>query len=304
MSNVVYQYVTDRIIAKLETGTIPWVKPWNDAKYEAAYNAGSGRCYTGINALLLDEGGYMTIKQINERGWKVRKGARSHMVTFWKFTEVEDKDGNKDTVPLLRYYNVFHESDIEGYEKPARVKKEEEKPGLQFTPHEAAHNTSARYLIGDNIPYHEGGNAAYYTHFPVHSITMPKKANFKSVEHYYATLFHEMGHSTMHGLKRDRPSRGKEEGIAELCSAYLMRHFHMSNEGLLDNTAEYISGWIRELRNDPRLIVTTAGKAQKAMEYILDVAERTEYADICPLDVEERPEAEKAASPAAFDEEA
>jgi antirestriction protein ArdC/DNA polymerase III sliding clamp (beta) subunit (PCNA family) len=299
MSNQVYQYVTDRIIAKLEAGTIPWVKPWNDAKYEAAYNAESGHVYKGINALLLDDGGYMTFNQINEAGYKLKKGAKSHMVTFWKFSKETDTQGNETgkTIPFLRYYKVFHESDIEGYEKKAR--KEVKNP-LNFTPDENAHNIASRYLIGDCIPYHEGGNSAHYTHYPVHSITMPKKIHFKSIESYYAVLFHEMGHSTRHGLQRVGLSYGKEEGVAELCSAYLMKYFGLSNEGLIDNAADYIKGWVKELKADPRLIVTTAGRAEKAMEYILAVAEKTAYADICPLDVEDSEE-QKAASPVVVD---
>ena len=50
-----YQEVTDRIIAELEAGSVPWVKPWNDAQAGIGLpkNAATGRLYSGINILIL-----------------------------------------------------------------------------------------------------------------------------------------------------------------------------------------------------------------------------------------------------------
>lgn len=299
MSKKVYDIVNEKIIEKLQQGTIPWVKPWNDASFEAAHNAVSGRCYTGINRLLLDDGGYLTYRQIQGAGAKLKAGAKSKLVTFWKISKEVDTAGNETgkTIPFLRYYKVFSLKDVEGF-----TPKQKDIEGLDFIPEVHADNVANCYMIGEGITYHEGGNEAYYT--PArHSVTMPKKKHFKSVESFYATLFHELGHSTMKSLNRSHTGygmRGHEEGVAELCSAYMMQHLRLSNEGLIDNTAEYISGWIKRLKKDPRAIIKIAGAAEKAMQHILDVAVDTPIGDIEPLDVEPA-ELEKVASPVVVD---
>ena len=295
MSMSVYEIVTERIIEKLQAGRIPWVKPWNNVKWEGPHNAETGRGYTGINRLLLDDGGYMTFKQIQKAGYTLRKGSKSQIVTYWKFFNQEDSDGN-DTgkkSAMMRYYRVFSVNDIEGY-----VKKDKPhvKAEIEFIPVEVAHSIANRYILGDSITYREGGDAAFYVQGQ-HSITMPRKVHFKTIEGFYDVLFHEIGHSTAKGCARAMGSYAREEGVAELCSAYMMQHVGLSNEGLIENSAAYIDSWISQLRKDPKHIVSIASKAEKAMQYILEIAEKTEYGDIAPLEAVDVPDDEKAASP-------
>jgi antirestriction protein ArdC len=46
-----YQEITDKIVAELETGRVPWVQPWRTAAASAPLampkNASTGRCYSG-----------------------------------------------------------------------------------------------------------------------------------------------------------------------------------------------------------------------------------------------------------------
>src|SRR5919106_2791365 len=100
MSNRVYEIVTEKILAALESGTAPWHKPW---KAGIPRNAISNRPYSGVNALLLGMAPYsdprwLTMKQANEKGGKVRKGERSTLVIFWKQNPIKAEDESGDEI--------------------------------------------------------------------------------------------------------------------------------------------------------------------------------------------------------------
>ncbi len=108
---------------------------------------------------------------------------------------------------------------------------------------------------------------------------MPEQWRFKGVEEYYATLFHELGHSTGHPrrLKRHENDRhlafgstaySKEELVAEMGAAFLCGMCEIANR-TIENSAAYIQGWLRKLRSDKKLVVQAAAQAQKASDYIL-----------------------------------
>ena len=103
MTKIVYEIVTNKIIEKLEQGTVPWQKPWVNGN--SAVNWKTQKQYRGINTMLLDPGEYVTFKQAQEANAKIKKGAKSEIVVFWKWIETENKDtGKEEKVPLLRYY--------------------------------------------------------------------------------------------------------------------------------------------------------------------------------------------------------
>lgn len=109
-----YQQITDRIIAELEKGKIPWHKPWNYSS--GAISRATGRPYSLLNQLLLQKPGeYVTFKQAVEEGHPVKKGEKASAVFFFKFIDAEDKEtGEKKQIPLLKYYSVFHISQCDG----------------------------------------------------------------------------------------------------------------------------------------------------------------------------------------------
>ncbi len=120
MSKSIYEMVTDRIINQLEQGVIPWQKPWTGVR-SGAYNRISKKSYSLLNQMLLQhDGEYATFKQWQDLGGHVRKGEKSEIVTFWKIQPVEEEqeDGTKvvKQIPLLRYFNVFHISQVNGVE--------------------------------------------------------------------------------------------------------------------------------------------------------------------------------------------
>lgn len=282
----IYEEITNRIIEQLEQGNIPWHKPWSGLA-SGAYNRVSKKPYSLLNQMLLKhDGEYATYKQWSDLGGKVRKGEKSEIVVFWKILNVEEnKDGKveKKSIPLLKYINVFHVSQVDGIE-PKDIKAVEHKPV------EEAEKIKTDYINREHILIKETvSNEAFYS--PISDyIQVPCKEQYKDVLEFYSTLFHEMVHSTGH---RDRLKRldcsikfasfgsedySKEELIAEIGSAFLMNHIGIESSKTFKNSAAYIQSWLKVLKNDNRFIVSASSKAEKAMKYILgtDIAELVE----------------------------
>ena len=161
----VYEMVTERIISQLEQGVIPWEKPWTGIR-SGAYNRISKKPYSLLNQMLLKhEGEYATFKQWQDLGGHIRKGEKSEIVVFWKIQPVEEEqeDGTKITrqIPLLRYFNVFHISQVDGVEPLP----EEELNNIE--PIEKAENILHDYWTRESITVeHKAGDKAYYSPTP------------------------------------------------------------------------------------------------------------------------------------------
>ena len=276
----VYEMVTERIIAELEKGVIPWEKPWTGVR-SGAYNRVSKRPYSLLNQMLLKHTGeYATYKQWQDLGGQVKKGEKSEIVVFWKIFEAEEtnKDtGEKETkkIPLLRYYNVFHISQVEGVEplKPEQLNDEAE-------PIEEADKIISDYITREHIDFTEcRSNEAYYS--PSNDkVVVPMKEQYKVINEYYSTTFHELTHSTGHKNRLNRLQTGavaafggteysKEELVAEIGSASLMNLLGIETVKTFRNSAAYIQSWLQVLRNDNKFIVSASSKAEKAVNYIL-----------------------------------
>lgn len=283
MSKSVYEMVTDRIIEQLEKGVIPWQKPWTGVR-SGAFNRISKKPYSILNQMLLKfDGEYATFKQWQDLGGHVRKGEKSEIVCFWKIQPIEEEqeDGTKvvKQIPLLRYYNVFHISQVDGIEPL----QEEELNDIE--PIEKAENVLNDYWTRENIMVkHMAGNRAYYS--PTSDmICLPLFEQFTDSNEYYSTAFHESAHSTM---KENRCNRAedrkgklvafgsadysKEELIAEISSATILNIIGIETKGSFTNSAAYIQNWLSVLRNDVKFIVSASSKAEKAVKYILGEA--------------------------------
>lgn len=276
----VYEMVTDRIIAELEKGVIPWEKPWTGVK-SGAYNRVSKRPYSLLNQMLLKHTGeYATYKQWQDLGGQVKKGEKSEIVVFWKIFEAEEtnKDtGEKETkkIPLLRYYNVFHISQVEGVEPLALEQLNDE-----VEPIEEADKIITDYITREHIEFTEcRSNEAYYSPSS-DRVVVPMKEQYKVINEYYSTTFHELTHSTGHKNRLNRLQTGavaafggteysKEELVAEIGSASLMNLLGIETVKTFRNSAAYIQSWLQVLRNDNKFIVSASSKAEKAVNYIL-----------------------------------
>ena len=284
MSKSVYEMVTERIIEQLENGIIPWEKPWTGVR-SGAFNRISKKSYSLLNQMLLKyEGEYATFKQWSELGGHIRKGEKSEIIVFWKVLPVEEvqEDGTKiiKQIPLLKYINVFHISQVEGVEP---LQKEELN---DIEPIEKAESILLDYWTREQITVeHVKGDKAFYS--PMRDlIQLPLFEQFKDANEYYSTAFHESVHSTMKENRCNRAEErkdklvafgsedySKEELVAELGSANLMNIIGIETRKSFRNSSAYIQSWLRVLKNDVKFIVSASSKAEKAVNYILNITE-------------------------------
>lgn len=277
----VYQIVTDRIIEELKKGYIPWQKPWMSMRLQSgAYNRITKRPYSILNQLLLQhEGEYATIRQWNQLGGKIKKGSKAEIVVFWKLQEFQEEKENGEVeekkVPLLRYYRVFHISAVDGV-TPLSRPEPEEVLGI-----EAGDKVIREYADREHVLIREEYTDEAYYSPSRDQIVIPSKQQYKDIHEFYSTAFHEMVHSTGHKTRLDRDmsqnifgSEGysKEELIAEIGSAMLMCTVGIDTKQSFRNSAAYIQGWLRQIQQDERLVVSAAGKAEKAVKYILNIS--------------------------------
>ena len=199
----VYQMVTDRVIEQMQKGIIPWHRPWTGAS-DGAINYVSRKPYSLLNQMLLGrDGEWLTWKQLKERGGSINKGAKAGMVVFFKkfsFIKEEPKvDGTTSreecTVPVLKYYNVFHIDDCTGIES----KLTDGQPASDIEPVEQAEAIIAGYVGREKtlkFQNDQPSNRAFYR--PSDDlVVVPMLTQYAEVEEYYSTTFHELTHSTM-----------------------------------------------------------------------------------------------------------
>lgn len=269
MSKKIYETITNKIIEKLEEGTIPWRMPFEKG---VAVNWVNQKPYRGINVFLLDGGEYATFKQIRDNGGTVKKGEKGHAIVFWKMLDGEDKETGEDKkIPLLKTYTVFKIGEQTKGIEPKRKPIEHEHTSI-----EQAEEILKNYK---NAPrYTDKSGRAFYSP-SADIVNIPPKEDFENINHYYSVLFHEMVHSTGHETRLNRPGivemngfgteqYSKEELIAELGASMLSGIAQIDNS-TLENSASYIQSWLNVLNNDHSLIVNASQLAQKASDHIL-----------------------------------
>ena len=272
----IYAEITNRIVSEMESGLIPWQKPWVASGGCVSY--ATGKPYSLLNQMLLGRPGeYATFKQIQTAGGYVKKGQKASMVVFWKWIEQEDEEtGEKKEIPFLRYYNVFHIDQCEG------LMPKHSKP----LPQTANADQKAESIICDYLKTsgvklnHEQGDRAFYRPSD-DSITLPLLAQFREAAEYYSTAFHEMIHSTGHMSRLNRLEKtaffgteaySKEELVAEIGASALVNVAGLETANSFRNNTAYVQNWLTVLKNDKRFIVSASGKAEKAVNMILGMA--------------------------------
>lgn len=291
----VYTRVTDRIVAELEKGVRPWLKPWN-----AEHAAGritrplrfNGERYNGINILMLwaeaETCGYacpiwMTYQQAKQLGGHVKKGEHGAPVVYAsKFSKTEaGEDGQavEREIPFLKEYTVFNVEQIDELPGHFYQLKQEPKEQMQRVEH------ADRFFANTQASIRTGGTQAFYAQTGDY-VQMPRFECFRDPESYCATLAHELTHWTKHPTRLDRDLGRKkwgdegyamEELVAELGAAFLSADLRITPE-LREDHASYVEHWLKVLKDDKRAIFSAASYASRAVDYLHNLQPQTDAA--------------------------
>lgn len=280
----VYSRVTDRIIADLEQGVRPWLKPWttdNAAEGITRPLRHNGTPYRGINVLLLWGEAmakgcacaiWMTYRQADELGAHVKKGEQGSMVVYAdRFTKTETTDQGEEIeqdIPFMKAYTVFNVEQIEGLPAHYYTTPESKGEPLQLI------DSAERFFAATGATFRHGGNQAFYAPGP-DLIQLPPPEAFNDAESYAATKAHELTHWTAHPTRLARVlgkrfgdnAYAAEELIAELGAAFLCADLGITPEPR-DDHAAYLAHWLKVLREDKRAIFSAAAHAQRAVDYL------------------------------------
>ncbi|MFK4445210.1 antirestriction protein ArdC [Caballeronia udeis] len=280
----IYSRVTDRIIADLQKGVRPWLKPWSVSNAESRITLPvrhNGVPYRGINILLLwgesIANGYrpnrwMTYKQAAELGAHVRKGEHGSLVVYADtFHKVEENDSGEEIerdMPFMKGYTVFNVEQIDGLPEGYQVTPAPTAEPLQLIQH------AESFFAATGATFRHGGNRAFYA--PAQDfIQLPPADAFRDAESYAATKAHELTHWTSHPSRLNRilgkrfgdEAYAAEELIAELGAAFLSADLGIASEVREDHAA-YLASWLKVLIADKRAIFAAAAHAQRAADYL------------------------------------
>jgi antirestriction protein ArdC len=281
-----YQEITDKIIAELEAGRVPWVQPWGTVAAKASLamprNATTQRQYSGINVLILwsaviEHGfsaqNWLTLRQAFGLGGNVRKGEHGTSVVYAdRFVPNEERrraerDGEEPTaIPFLKRFTVFNTEQCENLPPELTTAPAAVPEGL-ILPHAEA------LITATAADFRIGGDRAFYS--TVHDfIQVPRPEAYFEPINWHRTALHELGHWVGHPSRLGRDLSGnfgsalyaKEELIAEMTSAFVC-----ASLGIVPTVrhADYIGSWLEVLREDDRAIVRAASAASKAADYLL-----------------------------------
>jgi antirestriction protein ArdC len=284
MKRDLYAEVSTRIVAELEAGAAPWVKPWSaTAGKNTPCNAVTNRPYSGCNVVLLwmaqtavyRTPRFLTFKQALELGGNVRRGEHGTKVYFVKQLQVHDKgsDDNSATslVPMMRDYTVFNVDHCEDLPESVNAGK----PTRARNP-DARDELADAFLRSTGADIREGHGECYYV--PSRDfISMPAFDSFKGANQFYNVAFHELTHWAGHKSRLDRDLKNRfgahnyaaEELTAELGAAFLCAEFGFDGDV---RNAGYIASWIELLKADKRAFVTACSQASKAADYLRGLA--------------------------------
>ncbi|WP_338438717.1 ArdC family protein [Synechococcus elongatus] len=279
-----FEEVTSRIIALLEQGTKPWVKPWS-VESGGFRNALTGHIYSGCNPLIcaIDSMlfGYQSQQfvgaaQAKQQGWKIRKGSKSTWL-LWGGTASKTEENPETGEEVTRFYSAAKwlqtfnldclDDSESSHKKPPEFSETE---GQQHEPIAAVE----QFIASQKAQITTGGVEAFY--YPTGDrVVVPELSAFSSAESYYATLIHELSHWTGHPSRLDRDQSGRfgsasyafEELIAELGAAFCGDRLGICTD--LENHASYLDHWLEKLRSDKKAFFKAASQARKAADLLL-----------------------------------
>lgn len=293
----IYKSINSQILELLKKGELKWRKAWRDGVKIKGVTYGpqnyvSHNPYKGFNAFainlhnMIKRKNYMyflTLKQIKERGGKLKDGAEGVVVAAYIKSEKETPHPTNPELVNIEIkqgvvsYLVYPLEETIGV-KPIKRRSEVKEDGKDIDDVILKPQT-----IIDNMPkapqIKHGGDRAFYTS-GMDYVQMPLKKAFSKISEYYSTLFHELVHSTGHPKRIGRKFGKKfgdkdyafEELIAELGAAYLCGVSNIEYY-TLDNTAAYLKSWASalssEMKTDKTFFFRAIMAATKASKYII-----------------------------------
>ena len=282
----VHEAITARIVDAIEKGAGDFVMPWHGPALRRPVNAHSKRGYNGVNILSLwitaNERGYdnsewASFKQWLDMGAHVRKGEKGTPIVFYKLLEADNEGAGEGdeprNIPFACASWVFNANQVEGYS----VAKTECASAPTFERLQVVEQ--AIRATGAIIEY--SGTRAFYS-YKTDRITIPEPSRFvgsptsTAQEAFYSTILHELVHHSgaEHRLNREKGKRFAdkpycfEELIAELGAAFLCADLGITNEPRADH-AQYLTPYLKLLKEDTRAIFRAATAASAAAAYVL-----------------------------------
>lgn len=283
-----FELVSNQIAELLEKGIKPWERPWIG---DAPMNLVSGHKYQGQNPLLCGismliqehaQPYYIGMSQGKELGWKLTKGSKSTWIKFGGTVskEVEKEDGSvgKEFYGTFKWHNVFNVQCWDDSESDRKISEFTSKIA-PFVPKntDALIADAERFVRMQETPITFGGDSAFYVP-SADKIMLPEFHAFRNVESYYATMLHELGHSTGHHTRLNRDLSGsfgsasyaKEELVAELAAAFLCNELEITPQ--LEHHASYLGHWLDKLRSDKKYFFDAIASAKRASEFLMTKA--------------------------------
>jgi antirestriction protein ArdC len=281
-----YNEITDKIIAELEAGRVPWVQPWGTAAAKASLsipkNAATSRQYSGVNILILwgavielgfTGQSWLTFRQALSLGGHVRKGERGTTVVYAdRFVPSDEKRRAAESgeeaqaIPFLKRFTVFNTDQCDDLPPEIATTAPPPPPGM-------IEPRIENLIKATGIDFRIGGSRAFYVPAEDYVQVPPPQAYFEPIN-WHRTALHELGHATGHRSRLNRDLSGSygtrkyafEELVAELSAA-----FGCASLGIVPTIrhADYIGSWLEVLREDNRAIVRAASQASKATDFLL-----------------------------------
>jgi antirestriction protein ArdC len=297
------EMITAAIVERLEAGTLPWVQPWTGASVSRPLRA-CGAPYQGINVRWLwmaaEAAGHsspfwVTYRQSQLLGAQVRKSERGTVAIFYRAYQAEesedgDEAADRRTRRVLKSFTVFNACQIDGL--PDRFFPEPRR----LPPPSERDSALERFFAAIPARIRHRGAEAFYSPV-VDQVTMPDPGLFRDLDHYRATLAHELSHWTGHESRLVRQMEGRfgseayamEELVAELSSAMLGAELGLPVDHL-HHHASYLASWLKVLKADSRAILTVAAKAETASSLLLRLGRREDSSGFAGDTLADRPE--------------
>ena len=294
--------LVDKVMENLEKGNLFWTQGWVSSG--APESAITGKKYRGINNLFLSliamsenygDNRWATFKQMEEKGWTFKKDeegksaakGKGATVEYYEMRDKETKkrfdrsvlDGmtaseqqeymDKNVYWLRKFYRVFNCSLMDGV--PAKGK-----PLIDINDRNERVEAILSYWDQNESKIVYGGSQAYYK-ASSDEVHLPKRADFKSMQEFYSTALHEIGHSTGHETRLNRDLSGgfgsekyaMEELRAEIASIFMEQDVGIeASEGRLQNNAAYLQSWKEEIKENPNALFTAITDADKIAKYV------------------------------------